>query len=80
MENFKGFSLFTEVEDKELQAYNRGRVMMNMMEDHLGKDGSVSQKGAFLVLSYFERIPVAERIVAMEQAKQQMIAKGIRVE
>lgn len=68
MENFKGFSLFKDLEDKDLQAYNRARIMWNIMEDHVDpKTRAVNPKGGHLVLSYFEAIPEDERKVAQEK-------------
>lgn len=62
MENVKGFSLFTDVEDKDLQAYNRARIMWNIMEDHVDPQTKrVNPKGGKLALEYFISIPEEER-------------------
>lgn len=50
--NFKGYSLFTEVEDKIVQAFNRWNILSNLHEnnlDHLG-------------LEYIEQLPEYDRM------------------
>jgi len=77
MENFKGFSLFKDLEDKELQAYNRARIMLNIMEDHIDKKtNQVTPKGGHLVLSYFAAIPEAERASAQKIAEDMFNKRG----
>jgi hypothetical protein len=74
---FKGFSLFNDVEDAELRAQNRGRVMANMAEDHSDKrTRKVNPKGASLILSYFSRIVEADRNTAKDKFKTEMEARG----
>ena len=55
-----GYSLFNEVEDKEVQTYNRARVMKNMMLDN-SKDRVVNAQGKFLVIGYMHNLPEADR-------------------
>lgn len=51
---FKGFSLFNDIEDIDLRTRNRSVVMANMAEDHIDrKTKRVSPKGAALILNYF---------------------------
>ena len=56
-----GYSLFNDVEDTEVQAYNRARIVFNMLDDNADKDKNVSQKGTALVFQYFQQIPETER-------------------
>ena len=50
-----GYSLFDDIEDKNLQAYNRAVVMRNMSAD----------RGDDAVKEYFEMIPHPEQMYAI---------------
>lgn len=53
---YRGYSLFNDVEDQELQTYNRARVMKNIMLDN--SDGRlVNARGMQILAGYFDRIP-----------------------
>lgn len=54
--NFKGFSLFNDVEDEQLQTFNRARILVNIAQDNT-KDKKITFKGSALVLGYFNSIP-----------------------
>lgn len=74
---FKGFSLFNDVEDAELRAQNRGRVMANMAEDHTEKNKKrITPKGASLILNYFNLIIDKDRNAAKDKFKTEMEARG----
>ena len=62
---YRGFSLFNDLEDKQLQLRNRAVVMSNMAEQYTN-DKKITVKGASLILGYFECIPHNER-KALEQ-------------
>ena len=57
---YKGYSLFNDVEDKELQTRNRAVIMRNIVE-HNTRDRRITPKGAGLALGYFNSIPLEER-------------------
>lgn len=57
---YKGYSLFNDVEDEILRNRNRAVIMSNILE-HNTKNKRVSPKGAGLVLGYFNSIPPEER-------------------
>lgn len=57
---YRGFSLFNDVEDINLRMRNRAVVMANIAEQYT-KDKKITTKGASLILGYFECIPLAER-------------------
>jgi hypothetical protein len=67
-----GFSLFNDVEDKALQAFNRGRVMTNILLDHKKN----TAKGGFLSLTYMKQIPVEERQAAIDAFMAEMAKEG----
>lgn len=75
--NYRGFGLFNEVEDKELQSYNRGRILVNIMEDNSDKDRNVNMKGVALVAGYFQQIPQEDREGVKTQVEQQLVKKGM---
>ena len=55
-----GYSLFNEVEDKELQARNRANTMANIALD--GRKGNDVTPSAFKhLIIYYQKIPFAER-------------------
>jgi hypothetical protein len=55
-----GYSLFDDVEDKNLQAYNRAVVMRNLSAD----------RGDDAVKEYFEMIPHQEQLYAIGKLGQ----------
>lgn len=57
---FKGYSLFNDIEDAELRNRNRAVILANILE-HNTKDSRVSPKGAALILGYFSNVPQEER-------------------
>lgn len=78
MEHFKGFGLFNDVEDKVLQAYNRGRMMVNIVMDH-SKDGKFNMKGVALSTGYMQGIPKGERRAALEEFIRLLEKEGFKL-
>lgn len=75
--DFKGFSLFNDIEDMVLRTRNRAVVMTNMAEDHMDrKTKRINPKGASLILNYFSLIPAAERNAAKETFARDMESRG----
>ncbi len=73
--NFNGFALFNDVEDTTLRNRNRGVVMANIV-DAYAKDGKVSQKGAYLLLSYFSHIPDGDKKEVYESFERKLLEYG----
>lgn len=74
---FKGFSLFNDIEDAALRTRNRSVVMTNMAEDHMNrKTKRINPKGAALILNYFANIPMDERNAAKELFTKDMASRG----
>lgn len=74
---FKGFSLFNDIEDADLRTRNRAVVMANIAEDHMDrKTKRLTPKGAALVLNYFSLIPGEERNVAKDKFAEDMKNRG----
>jgi len=77
MDNYKGYSLFNDVHDEELQQRNRAVVMSNIYEDHI--DGQkVNQRGGTLIFGYLDKIEVAQRKALVEEFHKQMGLRGYK--
>lgn len=76
---YKGFSLFNDVEDDLLRIRNRAVVLANMAEDNAEKVGKVSPRGASLIFGYFQLVPPHERIAVRDKFAEQMKARGFSV-
>ncbi len=57
---YKGFSLFNDVEDAALRTRNRATVLGNIVDDN-SNNRLITARGAGLVLGYFQLIPPQER-------------------
>lgn len=76
---FKGFSLFTDVADAELRTRNRAVVLSNIAEDNkLGND-RISPKGVALMLGYFAQIPQEERKQCTSEFAAEMTKRGFAI-
>lgn len=78
-DNFKGFSLFNDIEDTDLQTQNRARVLFNIAEDHI-KSKRINQKGVALILGYFNCVPEEDRISVQARFKELMLKNGFILE
>jgi len=72
---FKGYSLFNDIEDELLRYRNRGVVMANMCEQNMKKD-RINMKGIGLVLGYFNAITKDERTKTMATFEMMMETRG----
>lgn len=70
VDDVKGYSLFNDMEDEALRTKNRARVMVNIFEDNLKRDGNdirISPAGMVVLMSYFKEVPEDERRGVYEQ-------------
>lgn len=74
----KGYSLFTDIEDSALRNRNRYVVLANIAEAHT-KQKKITEKGTYLILSYFNEIPEADKTVVYEGFKKEMKERGYNV-
>ena len=75
--NYKGFSLFSDIEDVALRNRNRAVVLANVAKDYMNKTTKrISPKGAAIILGYFQYVPEAERADVQERFKQRMQENG----
>ena len=75
-QEFNGYSLFTDLEDKKAQIYNRARVMKNMMMDN-SKDKVVNAQGKFLIIGYMNQLPTEARAAVYSKLEELLKQKEI---
>ena len=71
-----GYGLFNDVEDAEVQSYNRGRIIVNILEDNSNGQGKISDRGAMLSAGYLLSIPEDQRSTAYAEAEKILQSKG----
>lgn len=76
MEFFKGFSLFNDIEDNVLKAYNRARIMVNMVLENSNGKGDFNVKAAALTTGYMNCIAKDERKETLDEFISQMRKEG----
>jgi len=72
---FQGYSLFSDIEDKQLRNHNRGAVMSNIAEFYM-KNKKISPKGANLIIGYMKHVPETDRRSTMQEFTSQMEQRG----
>jgi len=75
MNEFKGYSLFNDIEDSNLRSRNRGVILANIAEDHT-KNRKIHAKGVSLILGYYMELPESERQAARDAFKKNMEERG----
>lgn len=60
MNEFKGYSLFNDIEDEALRDRNRAVVMGNMLEQNT-RNGRTTPRGMGLLMGYMKGIPEDQR-------------------
>ena len=72
---YKGYALFSDIEDTSLRNRNRAVVLTNLAADHT-KERKINHKGASLILGYFNEIPAEDREDVKKRFQTNMEAKG----
>ena len=72
---YKGFSLFFDIEDSALRNRNQAVVLANMAESN-SKNRRITPNGAGLIIGYFDRIPKEERKTVYDKFVVEMKARG----
>ena len=75
MNEFKGYSLFTDIEDADLRTRNQAVVMANMVEQNT-RDKKITPRGASLILGYFYKLPEQDKAVTQEKFAQRCKEMG----
>lgn len=73
---YKGYSLFNDVEDNVLRTRNRAVTLANMAEGHMNQKKEISGKGAATMIRYMEMIPENERNGVTERFILSMKERG----
>lgn len=76
--DIKGYSLFNDIEDKALRNRNRYVVLANMAEAHT-KQKKITEKGTYLILSYFNAVPEDDKKEVYSGFKDEMKRRGYNV-
>ena len=72
---YKGFSLFFDIEDSSLRSRNQAVVLANMAESN-SKNRRITPNGAGLIIGYFDKIPKEERKSVYDRFVVEMKARG----
>lgn len=73
---FKGYSLFNDIDDADLRSRNRAVTLCNIAEAHTNKEKRISPGGAALMIRYTEQIPDQERKSVLEKMVGFMKERG----
>lgn len=73
---FKGYSLFNDIEDENLRSRNRAVTLCNIAEAHTNKEKRISPGGAALMIRYTEQVPEQERKGVLEKMVVFMKERG----
>lgn len=73
---YKGYSLFNDIEDESLRSRNRAVTLSNIAEAHTNKEKRISAGGAALMLRYMDKIPQEERNTTLTKFTQFMKERG----
>lgn len=79
LNDYKGMSLFKDIDDASLRNRNRAVIMLNIFED-AHKGDKVTAKGAGLIMGYFNEIPEAERMAVRDEFVKQSKERGFIIE
>lgn len=75
----KGYSLFNDIEDRDLRIRNRAVVLTNIMEDGFTQ-GRVSSKAALIIMNYFHHVPEEEKDETLALFQQKAKERGFIAE
>lgn len=72
---YKGFSLFNDVEELTRQERNRAVILCNIVEHNTHK-GQITPRGAGLAMGYFSKIPAEQRKGVEEKFEELVKGRG----
>lgn len=75
---YKGFTLFNDVEDELLRDKNRAVMMTNIAENHC-KNSLITPGGAGILIGYFNQIPTDQRKEVLKQFMEKMYERGFKL-
>jgi len=76
--NYKGYALFSDVEDRDLRIQNQATVMANIFEDSPDvKDNRlVSKRGTTILFGYMDNVFPEDRTVVLSLFERKMKERG----
>jgi hypothetical protein len=78
LNEYKGYSLFNDVEDKGLQERNRGVVLANLAENGMSGD-KVRHSATADIIGYFQEIPDADKLGVLNVMKATLEDRNITI-
>lgn len=75
---YKGFSLFNDIEDNDLRTRNQAVVLTNISEAH-SRNRKISDNGMGLIIGYFDKVNKDDRKTVMEKYIQFMKERGFEL-
>ena len=78
MNEYKGFSLFNDIEDVNLRNRNRAVVLSNIASDH-SKNRKITPGSAGLILGYFKEIPDEDKMDVQNRFVKEMNLRGFHL-
>lgn len=77
-ETVANYPLFEDIDDKEIQANNRGAIVANIFQDFSGGKGVTSRRGLTTALNYLSSVSeIEERKLAVEFVDAHLVARGM---
>lgn len=76
--DYKGYSLFNDIEDEGLRRRNRAVVMTNISEEN-SKNGLITPMGFGLIIGYFDKVPNVERASLQTEYVKHMNQRGFKI-
>lgn len=76
---YRGTSLFNDIEDTSLRNRNRAVILTNTLEDGFNK-GKVSPRAAMFIMGYFNEIPQEDRQEVKDKFVQFAAERGFTLQ
>jgi hypothetical protein len=77
--DYKGFSLFNDIDDSSLRTRNRAVVLANIAENN-AKNRLISANGLSLIMGYFSKLPEDQRQELVPEFTQHMKERGFELQ
>jgi hypothetical protein len=77
--DYKGFSLFNDIDDSSLRNRNRAVVLANIAENN-AKNRLISANGLSLIMGYFNNLPKEQREELIPEFTQHMKERGFELQ
>jgi ABC-type transporter MlaC component len=78
MSNYKGYDLFTTIEDRALRIRNQANVLANIAEDN-SKGQTITPRASAIILGYYAEIDADDRHAVIETFKKTLVNRGFTI-